>query len=67
MTEAERKAMFDAMVDLAAISRKYFVELVKQGFDEKQALQMTIAFVNTTLKPQQESAPPSPFSRFGMM
>lgn len=39
------------MCDLAAISRKYFVELVKQGFDEKQALQMTIAFVNTTIKP----------------
>ena len=65
MTDRELQDILKAMRELALISRTYFVELVKQGFEPEQALELTIEFVNASIKPAQEQKQPSPFNRLG--
>lgn len=63
MTNMELQAALKAMSELAILARAYYSELVKQGFTEKQALELTIPFINTTIRPQNDN--PAPPSRFG--
>lgn len=41
MTEKEERELISAIVQMAKISRLYFEELIRNGFDPIQALELT--------------------------
>lgn len=67
MTDMELQAALKAMSELALLARIYFNELVGQGFKEAQAMQLTVSFINTTIQPKPDQAPPSRFGNLNFM